>query len=134
MRERPLSVTIIAWLIIASGLLSARELFVPGTPVERMLMAETILPGTAQWTLSAVGVLVSILCGAFMLRGHEWSRLLYVGWNSIGLMIGALVAPWPSMLLISALLLTVIAFFLFRGPANRYFGRSWLGDEEPARP
>jgi hypothetical protein len=134
MRERPLSVTIVAWFVILSGIISVAAIYASGTPGGRVIGAPSALPHDAQLAIAGASALVSILCGIFILRGREWARLLYVAWNAAGLAMGALTAPLASVLLLSLLLLGVITYFLFRGPANIFFGRSWLGDDETALP
>jgi hypothetical protein len=63
--------------------------------------------------------LVGILCGAFMLRGHNWARWLALAWIAFHVVLSAFHAI-PE-LLVHGLFCAVIAWILFRPEASRYF-------------
>ncbi len=63
--------------------------------------------------------LVAILCGAFMLRGHNWARWLTIAWIGYHVILSAF--HTPSELALHALLCATIAYLLFRSTASRYF-------------
>lgn len=57
-----------------------------------------------------------------MLRGHNWARWLLVTWIAYHVILSAFHA-W-SELAMHALLLAVVAYFLFRSRASAYFRRA----------
>jgi hypothetical protein len=62
---------------------------------------------------------VAILCGAFLLRGHNWARWLALVWMAFHVVLSAFHAI-PE-LVIHAVFCVVIAWLLFRPEAARYF-------------
>lgn len=128
MNARPTSVTIIAWILIALGVFGLVS--VPlnmGNPMARELLSASPLSYEMHMTISAISSLVSIVCGYFILKGRDWARVLYIAVNAVGILVALLTSPMKSPVLISVVLLGVIAFFLFRGPANAFFGKSYFG-------
>jgi hypothetical protein len=63
--------------------------------------------------------LVAILCGVFLLRGHNWARWLALVWMAFHVVLSAFHAI-PE-LVIHAVFCVVIAWLLFRPEAARYF-------------
>ena len=108
--ERPLSVTIIAWLYVVVGVVGlvyhARE-FKLARPFEN----------DAVW-VCLVRVL-AIVAGAFTLRGRNWARWLAVAWMAWHVYLS--VFHPVSELIMHSVLLVVFAFLLFRPPAVAYF-------------
>jgi uncharacterized membrane protein HdeD (DUF308 family) len=108
MKKRPVSVTVISCLFIASGVVGlayhAGE-FTTRPPLEYALMCFVRL--------------LAILCGVFMLRGPNWARWLLLAWIAYHVVLSAFHSM--SQLVTHALLFVVITFFLFRPQASRYF-------------
>jgi len=108
--KRPLAVTIIAWVYIASGVVGlayhATE-FKSAQPFEN----------DAVWVCSVR--LLAIVGGVFMLRGQNWARWLAIAW--IAWHVGLSAFHELSGLIMHSVLLVVIAFFLFRPQASAYF-------------
>ena len=107
---RPLSVTILAWLYIGVGMIGFVSHFTE-------IHARNAFRYDGIW-IEVVEVL-AIVCGAFMLRGHNWARWLALAWIAFHVIIGAL-HSLPQFA-IHCLFCAVIAFFLFRPDAARYF-------------
>jgi hypothetical protein len=105
--KRPISVTIIAALYLAVGAGGFAVHF-------RELLARHP---------DAVGIelteLTAILCGVFILRGHNWARWLALAWIAFHVVLSAFHA-FPEFA-IHSLFCAVIAWFLFRPDAARYF-------------
>jgi hypothetical protein len=103
MNKRPLSVTVIGWLFIATGAIGfiyhIREL-------------------TSEPWIGLVRLL-AIVAGAYMLRAQNWARWLALAWMAFHVYVGWL-HSWQQAA-IHALFLLVLAFFLLRPPAARYF-------------
>jgi len=108
--KRPLSVTILGWLFVAAGVVG---LAYHATEFK----IERPFENDAAWVCSVR--LLAIVDGAFLLRGHNWARWLAIAWMAwhVGL---SVFHPW-SELIVHALLLVVMAFFLFRPRASAYF-------------
>jgi hypothetical protein len=105
--KRPISVTIIAALYLAVG--------VGGVAVHfRELLARHP---------DAVGIelteLIAVLCGVFLLRGHNWARWLALAWIAFHVVLSAFHAI-PEFA-IHALFCAVIAWALFRPESAEYF-------------
>jgi hypothetical protein len=62
--------------------------------------------------------LLAIVSGAFLLRGQNWARWLALAWMGFHV---AISFPVLRQLIIHSLLFAVIAWFLFRPEAARYF-------------
>jgi hypothetical protein len=63
--------------------------------------------------------LLAIVCGAFMLRGHNWARWLALAWIASHVILSAFHA-FPEFAM-HCLFCAVIAWFLFRTEAAQYF-------------
>lgn len=63
--------------------------------------------------------LVAVICGAFMLRGHNWARWTAIGWIAFHVILSAFIGFLECA--VHALLCAVIAWLLFRPAASRYF-------------
>ncbi len=62
--------------------------------------------------------LLAVVCGVFMLRGHNWARWLAVAW--IGFHV-AISFPVVRQVIVHSLIFALIFFALFRPNAGRYF-------------
>ena len=113
---RPLSVTIVAWIVIVLGVAGA-FLIIPEISKAAPLTSMQI-------TFAYTGLAVAVVSGFFMLGGKNWSRWLYVAWCIFGLAYALTTAPNPLLLVPGALKTAIIAFVLFRRPANLFFSRA----------
>ena len=119
---RPISVTIVAWIIILG--VAGAFFMVPG-------IAKAPLT-SMQITFAYTGLAVAVVSGIFMLGGKNWSRWLYVVWCIVGLAYALITVPNPLLLIPGALKTAIIAFVLFRKPANSFFLRA--ANHVPAGP
>ncbi|TAM84171.1 MAG: hypothetical protein EPN47_02315 [Acidobacteria bacterium] len=108
--KRPLSITIIGWIYIIMGVAGfvyhlARQWTLHPFPYD-ILWVELIF-------------LAAILSGAFMLRGQNWARWLALAWIAFHVVLSVF-HNLPE-LTIHSLLCAILAYFLFRAAANRYF-------------
>ena len=107
--KRPLSVTIIGCLYILAGCAGLAYHFSDfrAHPLE----------------LGGLGIefvrVLAIVAGVFLLRGANWARWLALVWMAFHVAIGYL-NGWTQML-IHAVFLVIIAFFLLSRSANDYF-------------
>ncbi|MFA6542413.1 MAG: hypothetical protein WCT99_12515 [Bacteroidota bacterium] len=112
MTKRPLSVTIIAWIFIAAGIIGiayhSAEINI------HILFGSDIL-------LALFVRLLAIVGGVFLLRRINWGRSLLTVWLAYHVVLSYF-HTLPQMLMHAALL-AVIVFFLFRPVVNAYFAR-----------
>ncbi|MGA2777154.1 MAG: hypothetical protein ABSF94_06325 [Steroidobacteraceae bacterium] len=76
--------------------------------------------GAPDWIWIAVTEVVAIICGVFLLRGHNWARWLASAWMAFHVVIsfGEL-----GQVVIHSLFLVLIVWCLFRADASRFFMR-----------
>jgi hypothetical protein len=110
MNKRPLSVTILAAIYIAVGAIGFAYHF-------RDLLAHDAF----QYDGAGIELvrLLAVLAGVFLLRGRNWARWLAVAWIALHVVIGALQSV--EQFAMHAVFCALIAWFLFRPAANRYF-------------
>jgi len=108
--KRPISVTIVACAYIGMGIIGFAYHF-------KELFARQAHPYEGVWI--ELVRLLAILCGAFMLRGHNWARWLALAWIAFHVVLSAFHAF--GELAMHALFCAVIAWLLFRPEAARYF-------------
>ena len=110
MNKRPRLVTLIGYVFIAVGIIGFAY---------HVTEFQTVRP----FPYEILGVLLirllAIVCGIFVLRGHNWSRWLLVLWILYHTLLSAFHSV--SEFSIHGLLLGIVAYFLFRAPASRYF-------------
>jgi uncharacterized membrane protein len=109
MNQRPLSVTIVGCIFLATGIIGsifhATELKGPGSARY-----------DAVWAL--VISLVAVLCGIYLLRRSNWARWLALAWLAFHVIISF---HSRQALLVHSALLAVFAYLLFRPAATAYF-------------
>jgi len=110
MMSRPLSVTLLAFLLIVAGSVG----FVYHA---RDLDLQQPLHNDALW-VELVRIL-AIVAGIFILRGRNWARWLAMAWVAFHVVI-SFWHTW-SQLAMHALVFALFTFFLFRPSATRYF-------------
>ncbi len=123
MQSRPTSLTVVCWILIVLGPLAILPLLMGTThdPHVVELMNKSPFPISVQYAMMWLGALVTSSSGVLMLYRQNWARLVYVGWNILGIIIGLTTSPIKMMLLPGILVFAVIVFFLFRPAANAYF-------------
>jgi hypothetical protein len=112
--KRPIAVTVIACVYLAVGTLGFAAHF-------HELLARH--PDALSIELTE---LVAVVCGAFLLRGHNWARWVALAWIAFHVVLSAF-HPIPE-LVIHAVFCAAIAWILFRPEAGRYF----RGDQSEA--
>ena len=110
MTKRPFSVTVISVVFAAAGVIGLAY-----------HLSEFTAQHPFQYDIVWVCVvrLMAIVCGVFMLRGHNWARWLTLVW----LAYHVILSGFHSLheLVMHALLFVVFAYFLFRPGASEYF-------------
>lgn len=125
-KKRPTSVTVIAWFLIVVAAINVVTMTfawkkVYQDPKVQELMAKSPLPVSVQYAMGAVGLVVMLTAGIFMLRGKNWARFLYMGWTAAGFVISFFTSPAKLMLIPGVVMYAIVVFFLMRPAANAYF-------------
>jgi hypothetical protein len=104
---RPISITILACIYIAVGILGFAYHF-----------REIIAPqNDGLWI--AITEVLAIICGVFMLRGRDWARWLALAWIAFHVIISAFNSL--HQFLMHSLICALIAWVLLHPTATRYF-------------
>jgi hypothetical protein len=83
---------------------------------------------------SVLGAVVNLACAYGILKGLPWSRVLFVVWGVIGLVVGFYISPMKYVLVFSLIFLVVIAAFLWTNVANDWFNaRGFMLKRERSR-
>ena len=108
--KRPLSVTILGCVYIGVGTIALVYYLI-----------EFLSRNAFQYEVIEIELteLVAILSGVFMLRGQNWARWVALAWMAFHVILSAFRA-FPEFA-IHCLFCAVIAWFLFRPDAARYF-------------
>ena len=117
MNQRPLPVTLIAWLLIVTGVFGG-AMHIRDLVSQRSLhLADLGIP---------LASLLAAVCGVFLLRGHHWARWFAVAWMAFHVAI-SLFDSWQKVA-VHVVLLALFAYFLFREDAKAYFRAPNLAD------
>lgn len=106
--KRPIPVTLLGALFMVAGLVGIAY-HLSERPAD-----SSIIPITFVRILAVVG-------GVFLLMGRNWARWLVVGWLAFHVVVSAFHSM--SEMAAHAVLLIVVAYFLFTPPDSKYFQR-----------
>jgi hypothetical protein len=70
---------------------------------------------------SVIGAIVTAICAYGILKGLPWSRVLYVVWGILGLIVSAYTSPMKTSVVFGLVILVVISVFLWTNAANDWF-------------
>ena len=104
--RRPIPVTILGGLFIVVGLVGVAY-HLSERPADPAIVLITLIR------------ILAIVGGVFLLRGHSWARWLLIGWLGFHVVVSAF-HSLPEMAA-HAVLLIVVAYFLFTPPDSKYF-------------
>lgn len=125
--KRPLSMTIIAWFLIVFALFGLYGVFTMGSnPMMTKMLAEMHTSLLFQQVWGTIGCIVNLICAYGIFKGLPWSRVLYVGWSLVGIVVAFFISPMKSVILLSVLFLLVIGYFLFSLKGNEWFAARGL--------
>ena len=109
MNRRPITVTILSWLLIVTAAMGIIAHFAEFR--SQPFRSEIIWVSLVR--------LLAILAGAFMLKGDNWARWLAIAWIAFHVIISALHSVPQAV--IHTVLLAAFAYLLFRPEARAYF-------------
>lgn len=122
MEKRPLSLTIIGWLLVVFTLFGLYGVITMGSnPVAMKMIEQMHMSLRFQQLWGTIGALINLACAYGILKGLPWSRVLYVVWGIISLVAGFYIAPIKAILVVSLIILVAISAFLFTNNANDWF-------------
>ena len=131
MEKRPLSISIIGWWLVISGLFGIYTAATMGSnPIMVRMMQQMHVTLAFEEALAVVNVILSVGCGIAFLKGLNWSRFLYVVWGVVSLVISFVLTPIKSFVILGVIFYAVVVFFLFRPAANRWFKRASAQPDE----
>lgn len=113
MKKRPLSVTIIGWLLTAVGVFGFAYHF-HEAGVHNAFRGENV------WILALE--IAALASGVFILRGNNWARWLALAWMGFHVAVSFL-DSWQKVA-VHAIFFVLIAYCLFHAGAREYFRRS----------
>jgi hypothetical protein len=120
--KRPVSVTVIAWFLISMCVLNLLPMAIGyWTPLAHQFFARSGLSDTVHLASGVTGMLATIVFAAYMLRGANWARWLYLAWVSFGVVSSAFLTSSLLLVLPGAIKTLVIGYFLTRRDANLFF-------------
>ena len=133
--KRPLSLTIIAWLLIVFSIIGIASIFMIGSnPAAMKMMEQMPVSLEFQKAWAVVGTIINLAVAYGIFKGLPWSRVLYLVWGIIGLVVGFYISPMKASVVIGLILLVVICGFLWTNTANDWFqARGLMLKREPAR-
>lgn len=125
MGERPKSVTVIAWVLIVTGVISVfMSLSSLNNPMVKEIMSKSPLPTSMQYAMMYIGLAVTIISGLGMLKGRGWARLLYVVWGVVGFLIGSVTSPMKAAMIPGIIVFVIVVVFLYRPASAQYFTKA----------
>lgn len=122
MQTRPLSLTIIGWLLIVFSLFGLFGVVTMGSNAAAMKMLEQMHTSLLfQQVWGVLGAIVNVAVAYGIFKGLPWSRVLYVVWGVVGLVVAAYTSPIKVAVVVGLIFLVVISAFLFTNSANDWF-------------
>lgn len=135
MDKRPTSITVICVVLVLFTLLGVTGLVMTATSAavaEQLAKMNISLPIYRAY--GALGIIINLICIYGIFKGLPWSRVLYLVWGIIGLVVGFYVSPMKASIVIGLVLLVVICGFLWTNTANDWFqARGFMLKRERSR-
>jgi hypothetical protein len=127
MEKRPTSMTVISILLIVFTLLGIYGLITAGTnPIMTKMLTQMHVSLPLYEAYGALGIVISLACAYGIFKGLPWSRVLYLAWGIVGLIVGLYISPIKAALVLSLIFLVVICAFLWTNTANDWFSARGL--------
>ncbi len=126
MTARPISITVIGWILIVFGAFGVLGILVTAamwnSPLMQQMLARVHAPIPVQIAVGVTGMIIRPACGIALLLRQNWARFLYVGWSLCAFAYTIVSSPYTPLILIPSVVLTlVIVYFLFTPIARQYF-------------
>ena len=122
MTKRPVSLTVIICLEILSALFGIYSAATMGSnPIMLKMQQQTHVPLIYNQVSTVVGVIISLIVAYGIFKAQPWSRVLFVVWGIISLILGFYTIPMKAALVVSLIILIIFSIFLFGEKANDWF-------------
>ena len=122
MKKRPLTVTIVSWYLVISGIIGFIAIpFSLKSEITHKVLAQTPVPIGLQYTIMFFGLIVPLACGVAMLKGHNWGRVLYIIWQLLALTYTLTTSPIRAAVIPGSIIYIVVVFCIINTKANEYF-------------
>jgi hypothetical protein len=122
MEKRPTSITVIGVVLLLFTALGVAGLVMAGSNAAMTKAIEqTHISLPLYQAYGAVGIIINLACVYGIFKGLPWSRVLYLAWGIIGLVVGFYISPIKASVVIGLVLLVVICAFLWTNTANDWF-------------
>jgi uncharacterized membrane protein (DUF2068 family) len=122
MEKRPVSLTVIAAILIVLSLLGLASIFMMSSNAAMAdAVAKMHLSMPMLQVMGVIGTIINLICAYGILKGLPWSRVLYVVWGIIGLVFNAYTLPSKGGVVFGLIVLVVISVFLWTNSANDWF-------------
>ena len=122
MTKRPVSLTIIAVLLVVLSLLALIGTFtMQSNPAMVKMVQQMHVSMLFEQVWIVIGVIIDLIVAYGIFNGQPWSRVLYVVWGIIGLVVGFYTSPQKALLVVSLVILIIFSIFLFSEKANDWF-------------
>jgi uncharacterized membrane protein len=127
MEKRPISLTIIAWLLIVLSLLALIGVFtMQSNPAMTKMVEQMHVSLLFEQAWIVIGVIIDLIVAYGIFKAQPWSRVLYVVWGIIGIVVGFYISPQKAYLVLSLNILVIFSIFLFSAKANDWFAARGL--------
>lgn len=135
MEKRPVSLTIIGWLLIVLALFGLYAVAtMASNPLAMKMLAQMHVSLALEQAWGALGAIVNLVCAYGILKGLPWSRVLYAVWGVIGVIVSFYISPMKAAVVLGLIILVVIAAFLWTNSANDWFSaRGFMLKRERSR-
>ena len=122
MQKRPTSITVIAIVLLVFTLLGVVGLVTAASNAEMTkVLAQMHMSLPVYEAYGALGIIINLVCIYGFFKGLPWSRVLYLVWGVIGLVIGFYISPMKASVVIALVVLVVVCVFLWTNTANDWF-------------
>lgn len=126
MPVRPVSVTVVAWILIVFGIFGVFAILFAALlwnmPLMQQGLAQIHAPVPVQVATGLAGVVIRLSCGVALLFRQNWARFLYAVWSVFALGYTVVTSPFTLWLMVLSLALTLVfVYFLFTPAARQYF-------------
>lgn len=135
MGTRPTSMTVIAVVLLLFTLLGVFGLITAASSGEMTkALAQMHMSLPVYEAYGALGIIINLACIYGIWTGLPWSRVLYLVWGIIGLVVSFYISPIKAAIVVALVILVVVCAFLWTNTANDWFqARGLMLKREPDR-
>jgi hypothetical protein len=121
MEKRPVSLTVIG-ILLALGVLGSlySSATVASNPLTAKMLQQSHTPIIFEQIWGGCQAVVGGICAYGILKGLPWSRVLYVVWSAIAIIVTAYTLPMMYAV-VSLVVVVVFSVFLWTNSANDWF-------------